>query len=264
MTITCLDTLIQHSDPLKEIFMMSNNSQPAEYEAVKRHAERYPNVTVVEWNRPFNYHKLNNWGVKHATKGKVLFLLNNDIEFNRNSIGLIRKMYEAALQPKTGAVGEVLLYKDKKTIQHAGVYLLPGGTARHLYAGEKLKDVSNPANRVKYPYDITKRMRVGAVTAAAVMVERAKFSQVGGFDERLIICSGDVDLCFRLIEKGYHNLLMGSDEGTIIHKESKTRGASVIPYADFYGMYNSYIKHFDLKTGDKYLHWAKIRNLLHE
>lgn len=263
LTLTCLRTLCQYGEPVKEILLVSNNSSDAELKLVEDAAAAYSNARVLVYNEPFNFQKINNWAAQQAT-GKVLFLLNNDIEFTHASRSLLAAMYHKALEKTVGAVGAVLLYEDNVSIQHAGVYLLPGGTARHLYAGEKFSKVINPANRSTYPYDITEDLTVNAVTAAALMVEKKKFDRLHGMDESFIICTGDVDLCLRLKDGGLKSVLLGSNHGTLIHKESKSRGGSTIPYADYVGMYHTYIKHFDFKHGDEFLHWEKIKGLLHE
>lgn len=61
--------------------MVENNSTEQKtfegYEDIKR---TYPDkVQIIEWQHPFNYSAINNFGVKHA-KGEYLLFLNNDTE----------------------------------------------------------------------------------------------------------------------------------------------------------------------------------------
>jgi GT2 family glycosyltransferase len=242
LTIACLETLHKYGDPVKEIILVSNGSSDAELSAVLSVAKKFNNTKLIEYNHPFNYQKINNFAAKTAA-GKVLMLLNNDIELNASSKGLLSYMYKKALEPTIGAVGCVLLYEDAITIQHAGVYLVAGGTADHLYIGKSFKKISTDKT---LRHNITKDLDVTAVTAAAVMVERKKFEEIKGMNEDFIICGGDVDLCLRLSEKGYDSLLVGSDHGRMIHKESKSRSMIAIPYVDFYESYKSYVKQPDL------------------
>ena len=68
-------------------------------------------------------------------------------------------------------------------------------------------------------------------------------------------------MCLRLADKGYKTLLIGSDSGYMLHKESKSRSMIAVPYVDFVESYKIYIKHFDLQNGDPYLHWKKVKNV---
>lgn len=260
MTLDCLFSLQKYGGDLEEIILISNNSLEDELTAVREGASKFSNTKVLVYNYPFNYQKINNWGVDQSS-GKAVLLLNNDIELTSNSKGLIEKMYQASLEPKNGAIGCVLLYEDSKSIQHAGVYLVPGGTADHLYAHKNLNTVEREIKDGKLAYDVHTDLRVSAVTAAAVVVERKKYLSIKGLNENFIICGGDVDLCLRLADKGYKTLLIGSDSGYMLHKESKSRSMIAVPYVDFVESYKIYIKHFDLQNGDPYLHWKKVKNV---
>jgi GT2 family glycosyltransferase len=252
MTLACLRSLQEYGEPLKEILLISNNSSAGELSKVEEAAAAYDNTRVLEHNVPFNFQAINNWAITKST-GKVAMMLNNDIELTTESHGLLSYMYERALEAKVGAVGCVLLYEDRKTIQHAGVYLVAGGTADHLYIGQPLAQVVSKIEADKNCPDITRDLRVTAVTAAAVMIERRKFEKITGLNEAFIIGGGDVDLCLRLEEAGYHSVLAGSKHGTMVHKESKSRSMLTIPYVDFVESYKSYSRHFDVTKGDPYI-----------
>ena len=259
LTLDCLRTLHSFGDPVKEILLVSNNSTADELARIKDAAKKHNNTRVIEYNHPFNFHKINNWAASQA-KGKVLFFLNNDVELIEKSRGLLAYMHQTALQSDVGAVGCTLLYEDQKTIQHAGVYLVPGGTADHMYIGKSYAKIVADAATGQLPYDTTEDIQLSAVTAAAVMVEKKKFDQIHGMNEDFIICGGDVDLCLRLQDAGYKTILVGSSHGLMVHKESKSRSMLAVPYQDFCESYKIYVTHFNTEQGDPYLHW---RNLQH-
>ena len=128
---------------------------------------------------------------------------------------------------------------------------MPRGTADHMYVGKKLRAVLNNMGSQSYPYDITKDLPMTAVTGAVNIIEKRKFLEVGGFDERFIVCGGDVDLCIRLNKRGYQTWFVAG--GYIIHKESQSRAHKPISYNDFYYSYLSYIQGYDSSVGDPYL-----------
>jgi GT2 family glycosyltransferase len=247
MTLECVRSLIEFGPELKEILLISNNSSEEELTLIKEGSSPFKNVLVMEYNQPFNYQKMNNWAVKQSS-GELIFFFNNDTQLVQASKGTIERMAELATREDIGMVGCILLYGDKRTIQHAGVYLRPGSLGDHIYVGKYYKDAVNNAGSEEFPYDPRKDREVTAVTGAAQMVARKKFDTVKGFDDRFIICGGDVDLCIRLNNKGYQTWIIG--KGYIVHKESQSRSFKPIPYQDFYQSYLSYMEGFDLKVGD--------------
>lgn len=250
LTLACIDSLIALGPPVEEILLVSNNSSDEELQKVKDGVTSYENVRVVEYNFPFNYQKMNNWAVKKS-KGKFILLLNNDTELVPESVGLLESMYEKSKMAKIGMVGCVLLYGDQATIQHAGVYLRPGSLGDHVYVGKPYKKALKfGGNTDEFPYDITKDREVTSVTGAVQLIERKKFDAVGGFDERFLICGGDVDLCIRLNKAGHQSLLASG--GYIVHKESQSRAHKPVPYVDFYYSYISYMQGFDTTVGDPF------------
>lgn len=254
LTIACIESLVKYAPNISEVLIISNSSTKEELNKVDVAVKKHKRYKLLEHNTPFNFQEINNWGIRN-TKGRVVMLLNNDIELTQSSIGLIDKMYQEAIRPKVGAVGCVLVYEDRKTVQHAGVHFVPGGTADHLFIGKSLNYIKNQTN-----IDIKEGLETTAVTAAAVMIERSKLKSINNMNEDFIICGGDVDLCLRLKEKGFKTWLVGLNYGYMIHKESKSRSMISVPYVDFVESYRSYIKHFDFMNGDKYIHQKDVTN----
>ncbi len=250
MTLDCINSLVQYGPVVKEILLVSNNSNAEELEVVREGVKHRKNVNLVEYNHPFNYQKVNNWAVLKSS-GETIFFLNNDTELRPKSAGLIEKMFEKAHQEDVGIVGCLLLFGGEVTIQHAGVFLRPGGQADHLYVTEKYARALAEKGSARFPYDIEQDRPLSSVTGAVSIVQRKKFDAVEGFDERFIICGGDVDLCLRLNASQYQTWYVGG--GYILHKESQSRKFTPIPYNDFYWSYLSYVKGFDNEKGDPFL-----------
>lgn len=250
MTLVCVNSLIKYGPDIKEIILVSNNSSDDQLAEVQAGIAEYANCKVLIYNHPFNYQKILNWAVKQST-GETLMFFNNDTELRPNSVGLIERMFAKAHEPDVGITGCLLLFGEEKTIQHAGVYLRPGGQAEHLYVTEKYTTAVAQRGTKRFPYDITESRPLSSVTGAVNILQRSKFDEVGGYDERFIICGGDVDLCLRMNEKGYQTWYVAG--GYILHKESQSRKFTPIPYNDFYWSYLSYIKGFKDGVGDPFL-----------
>lgn len=169
-------------------------------------------VRILPVNIPFNYSKLNNMAVETA-KGEYILLLNNDIEvISEDWLG---EMVGYAQRRNTGAVGAKLLYPDE-TIQHAGVVMGLGGIAGHAF---RTLHKSDPG----YFGALLVNRNCSVVTAACLMIKKDLFIEVGGLEEELTVAFNDVDLCLKLLDKGFNNICLNSIE--LYHHESKSRGA---------------------------------------
>lgn len=251
MTICAVKSLEKYGPTIKEVILVSNNSQLSELNKIRAFINKKDIYRLVEYNKPFNYQKMNNWAVSIAS-GKYILFINNDTELTKDSVGLLEKMYKKASDPEVGITGCLLLYGDRKTIQHAGVFLMPKGMADHLYVGKSFSKVKNEGGKsTTLPYSITQDRPMTAVTGAVNIVSKKKFDSVGGFDEKFEVCGGDVDLCIRLNKAGYQTWFVAG--GYIVHKESQSRSHIPVSYNDFYMSYLSYIKGYDTDVGDPFL-----------
>jgi len=213
----CLASLAKHDDgrlPMQIIVVDNDSTEPATLAYLEELSEQR-NMTVIRRPGAFNYAAFNNEAVEEAD-GDVIALLNNDIEAIET--GWLSVMVAQALRPDIGAVGAKLLYPDN-TIQHGGVLLGIGGVAGHAHK-------YMPAEADGYQRRLQLSHNLSAVTAAALVIEKRKFTDVGGFNSKeFAVNYNDVDLCLRLMEAGYRNLFC--PEATLVHHESKSRGLPI-------------------------------------
>ncbi|MCR5675577.1 MAG: glycosyltransferase [Lachnospiraceae bacterium] len=206
-----------------EIIVVENGSKTQEITNLYESFEDGPmrdRIRVLDFHRaedePFNFSSVINFGVRQA-RGQYVLLMNNDMEVI--TINWMEEMLMYAQRADVGAVGAKLYFPDRK-IQHAGVVLGLGAhrTAGHVHyrqAGQNLGYMG----RLCYAQDMS------AVTAACLLVERKKYDEVGGFDERLAVSLNDVDFCLKLRQKGYLNVFTPFAELT--HFESASRGGDL-------------------------------------
>ena len=194
-----------------EVIVVENNSTEAEtfsyYEEAK---SRYPFVSVVEFDKPFNFSAICNKGAKVA-EGEILLFLNNDTEVIEQE--WIDYLVGHLQRDKVGCVGAKLLYPND-TIQHVGIVLPKSGPA-HV---DELRpaDTNGYFGFLKFPRNVT------AVTGACLAVTAEVFASVGGFDEGLPIAYNDVDFCLKLREKEL--LVVVEPRARLYHYESVSRG----------------------------------------
>jgi O-antigen biosynthesis protein len=179
-------------------------------------------VRILRHEGPFNFSRINNQAVARIAGPYTHYLFcNNDIEAHEE--GWLERMLELGQQPDVGAVGAMLFYGDRKTIQHAGVCVGLFGAAEH-YA----KTVRFPDEQVEPGFNELLRINheVAAVTAACMLMRRDCFEEIGGFDEQIAVGFGDVDLCLKAGQHGFRVLFCA--HARLIHHESATRGTSTV------------------------------------
>lgn len=210
----CLSSVLARTrDVDYDVLVVDNGTvEPAALATLERMQRDEPRVTVASNPMPFNFSALCNFGAARA-RGDTLVFLNNDTVVLQAR--WLAQMLEFAGEPDVGAVGCKLLFPSGR-VQHSGVVLGMGGVAGHF--GEGLgRRARGWLGGSLAPHEAS------AVTAACLMVERAKFEAVGGFDaENLPVDLNDVDLCLRLNVRGWRTIC---DCRTMLaHHQSASRG----------------------------------------
>lgn len=148
-----------------------------------------------------------NHGARPSTADFLLFM-NNDLLLAR---GALRSMMQAFTEwPALAVCGSRLVFPDG-TIQHAGVVFGPDETGPyHLHR----RQPSALAPRT--------RERFQAVSGACLLIRRAIFERLGGFDESYPFGLEDIDLCLRVGQSGGEIRCLQDTES--LHFESLTPG----------------------------------------
>ncbi|MDC0837010.1 tetratricopeptide repeat protein [Limnoraphis robusta] len=215
----CLQSIFEKSTyPNYEVVVIDNGSDEQEtFDIINAWKQKEPQrFSCYEFDVPFNYPQINNYGVTKA-RGDYLLFLNNDTEVLTPD--WIEAMVEQAQRSSIGAVGALLLYPDD-TIQHAGVVLGIGGVAGHSHKGYL-------AHHLGYYNQLVTVNNYSAVTGACLMCRRETFEEVGGLDEELEVAFNDVDFCLKLVSRGYRNIYL--PHVVLYHYESKSRGYEDTP-----------------------------------
>jgi len=213
----CMDSIFHRTSyPNYSVVIVDNGS--VEKETFKYYSElsRNPKISILKYDKPFNYSALNNYAVRHIDSEYILFL-NNDIEVV--SPEWIEAMVEFAQRRDVGAVGS-LLYYPNDTVQHGGVIVGLVGVAGHSHKHSK-KESLGYYGRLKVIQNLS------AVTAACLMTKSRVFKEVGGFDENFSHAFNDVDFCMKLRQKGY--LIVYTPYAELYHHESLSRGYEDTP-----------------------------------
>jgi GT2 family glycosyltransferase len=194
----CVNSIIKKTTYKNyEIILVSNNSVEKETDILVKKLKNNKQIISIDWNRPFNYSKINNFGVSKSS-GDYIVLLNNDTEIITPE--WLNELIGVASQPDVGAVGPMLLYPNKSDgIQHAGVVLGMNTMAGHVFRHRQPNEWTDFGLPV-WPRDYL------AVTGACLVVSKKLFEKVGGLDEVFTVAGNDVAFCLRLHEAGYRNI----------------------------------------------------------
>jgi len=195
-----------------EVVLVDNGSQQRSTRRYLKRLRDHPRALVLSRPGVFNFSWLCNQGAG-AAGGDYLLYLNNDTEVL--SPDWIERLVRLGSRPDVGAVGATLFYPDG-TVQSGG--LCPRDDGRWVHVR-----------------DVPDRIRaVPAVAAACLLMRRATFVAVGGFDESLAVTYNDVDLCCRLRQRGL--LVAVTPHARLLHYEGLSRGfADDQPGADHLG-----------------------------
>ena len=213
----CIHSILQKTTyPNYEIIIVDNGSDEEAIHQYYKTLEGDDRIKVCMYNAPFNYPKVNNFGISHAS-GAYYLLLNNDIEIITPE--WIEEMLMFVQREDVGAAG-AMLYYDNNTVQHAGVVVGIGNYAGHAFKGfREFEDHS--LGRLHHAQEYS------AVTAACMLVKASVYREVGGLDEGFAVACNDVDLCLRIRQAGY--LIVWTPFAKAYHYESKTRGYEDTP-----------------------------------
>jgi len=147
-----------------------------------------------------------------AARGKYLVFLNNDTVVKRGWLTALLDTFKE--EQRAGIVGSKLVYADGR-LQEAGGIIWQDASGWNY---GKFDDPENP----EYNY----LREVDYCSGAALMVPKALFESVGGFDSRY--APGyyeDTDLAFKLRRAGYKVLYQPLSE--VIHYEGATGGTDL-------------------------------------
>ncbi len=216
-----------------EVILLDNirNAQDPEKLAWKQWMRQNADVTI-EIRERFNWSRFNNRGARRA-KGEYLLFLNDDMEILDGGGGWLDAMLEHAQRDEVGVVGPQLLYSNGK-VQHAGMFLTDS-VARHAF---RFASADEPGT---FGLALMQR-NVISVTGACMLMRRAVFDELGGFDEAHTVTNNDLDFCLRVRRAGKR--VVFTPYASMIHHEMVSR-------AKIADIYNS--SRFDAEWKDLFL-----------
>ena len=190
-----------------EVIVVDNASKNNEAEQI---SSRFPNVKIVKSNKNLGFAGGNNLGIK-ASKGKYLFLINNDTYFEDFNIkALIDRLNSA---PNIGIVCPKIRFAwPPQPIQFAGYTPLSNITIRNQAIGFGEEDHGQYETAHPTPY----------AHGAAMLIKREALNKVGLMPECYFLYYEELDWSMMFKRAGYQ--IWYEPKCTIYHKESQATG----------------------------------------
>jgi len=212
-----LATLSHATDRQVTVVLADNGSTDGAPEAA---VERYPNVRLLRTGGNFGYGTAANRGVAEAGgDGEFFMVVNPDVQWGPGSIDAL--LEAADRWPVAGSLGPLIRDPDGAVYPSARHQpsLIRGGM--HAVVGPFWKN--NPWTAAYRQDRLAPSERpVGWLSGSCLLLRRAAFEQIGGFDERYFMYMEDVDLGDRLIKAGWQNIYVPTAE--IVHAKGHATG----------------------------------------
>jgi GT2 family glycosyltransferase len=175
-----------------EVVVVDNHSPP---DRILQRLRRLPGVSLRRWGRNRGFGRAANEGCR-LSRGGWLLLLNPDTSI---AAGFLDQVLALAGrlerdEPRTGIVGFELRNPDGSRQGSCGSFPTLGST---------LAGLLRPRAWRKYHTGASRRRTVDWVTGCGLLVRRACWEQLGGFDRRFFLYYEDVDLCRRARAAGW-------------------------------------------------------------
>ncbi|ORB02636.1 dTDP-Rha--alpha-D-GlcNAc-pyrophosphate polyprenol alpha-3-L-rhamnosyltransferase [Mycolicibacter minnesotensis] len=206
--------------PVRVVIADNGSTDGAPEEAV----QRYPHVHLLRTGANLGYGGAVNAGVaqldaEDGERSEFLIVANPDVQWGPGSIDAL--LDAAARWPKAATLGPLIREPDGSVYPSARHLpsLIRGGM--HAVVGPVWPN--NPWTRAYRQERLEPSERpVGWLSGACLLVRRAAFDAIGGFDERYFLYMEDVDLGDRLDKAGWLNVYVPSAE--VLHQKGHATG----------------------------------------
>lgn len=226
----CLESVQQSLQNIDaEIIVIDNHSEDDSCQLVNRH---FPEVRLIANTTNEGFSRGNNKGIARA-KGDLICLLNPDTVVSESTFEQLLLFTEK--HPNFGIIGP-------KLIDGRGCFL-PESKRNIPRPGVALKKLFNQTEGYYAALDKNATGRVDVFVGAFMLMNKARYHEVGGLDEDYFMYGEDIDLSYKFRKAGYDNYYLGSE--TVLHFKGESTVKNKTYRNRFYGaMMIFYQKHF--------------------
>lgn len=210
LTAACVQSLQAHFDPAAyEVIIVDNDSGDGSAAFLKN---ELTGVTVIGNKKNAGFGAANNLAAKTA-RGEYILFLNSDTLVKANVLKKFVDFYGSHAHLKPGVVGSPLMDTAGNVIHSFGNFPFP----LRLLAGA-CKSKTETLKDAEQNYFAPTKIVVGA----DMFIKKSVFDEVGGFDENIFLYEEELELQYRLQQKGYTQFVI--NEKAIVHLEGQSSG----------------------------------------
>ncbi len=205
-----------------EIIVVDNASNDNSSQITKT---EFPDVTWIQLKQNIGFGKACNIGAKHAS-GKYILLLNPDTVISKTTLSVAYNLLEN--RPDIGLMGPKILNPDG-TLQASCRRSFPTpAVAIFYFTGlSRLFPKSKLLSRYHMTFmDPDQSGELEAISGSFMFLRRSLFNEINGFDEIFFMYGEDLDICWRIREKGFKIWYEPSTQ--IIHRKGRSSAKNVI------------------------------------
>jgi GT2 family glycosyltransferase len=213
-----------------EIIVVDNGSSDGSVELVR---SEHPRVQLIGNEANLGFARANNQGAE-AARGRYLALLNNDMRLDPSWVARMVSCLDET-PPDVVCAGSLILNWDGSLIDFGGASMAFNGVGFQTHAHA-------PAETDE-PRDFPDTMLFAC--GGALMVERDRYLETGGFDEDFFAYLEDVDFGWRLWVLGFR--VAFCPDAIVYHRHNATsaqfdshRKAVLVERNAFYSMFKNY------------------------
>jgi GT2 family glycosyltransferase len=243
-----------------EIIVVDNNSSDNSCSII---LEKFTDVVLIQNKENVGFSKANNQGVKIAA-GEYVLILNPDTVVAEDTFSQILNF--AKSKNNIGVLGV-------KLVDGSGAFLPESkrGIPTPQVAFNKLFGISSKRTGKYYATHLNENETgvVDVLVGAFMLLKRSVFNEVNGFDEAYFMYGEDIDLSYKILNKGYQNYYYANTQ--VIHYKGESTQKDVKHLNYFYKamkiFYKKYFKlnrvyDFIMSFGIEFWFWLKYLRVL--
>jgi GT2 family glycosyltransferase len=194
----CLESVLRTSYPSFDILIIDNASEDSSLDVIERFRSRsIIKISVIANKQNLQFAKACNQALKYSTSPYVA-ILNNDVMVEADWLSNLMLAFQK--DGKLAAAQPIIYFCQNKDgqlvnsdeIDSAGSYLSDMGLLVHRRYNELPTGGSDSS--IQYVF---------VAKGAAILFDRQKVLEVGGFDEDFVAFNEEADLCWRIWLAGY-------------------------------------------------------------
>jgi N-acetylglucosaminyl-diphospho-decaprenol L-rhamnosyltransferase len=241
----CLSSVYRETQGIEfEVIVVDNASDDGCEKIVK---EEFPQAQFIQSGENLGFARANNLGFAHS-HGNCLLFLNPDTEIIGNALS--RMLFHLRTYPSLGAVGARLLNTDG-SLQMSCIQAFP--TICNQVLDSELLRRAFPnwrgwGMRPLFQHS-DQPAEVDSISGACFMVKRSVFEQAGMFGEQYFMYSDDLDLSYKIKERGF--TIHYVNDCKVVHHGGKSSGRRDDHFSDLLQR-ESLVRFFRVTKGPLY------------